>query len=410
MKSLVNKILLVLVIFNISLSASGISLVSAATIISEDYYDKNGDPVVDINSDARGTGQGFDIDTTSGNDNAFDLKQPSIDDFDYEKDYAIEYAGGKVEEIFVNYIDSEIPCFKNIYESTKYLSGITYDLSDSTLLNFIDTVADDELVNNFREMAERTPWLAKEIQNFDDTFNYFAEKLSGAKEAIKDLWKKWNDNINPEKDDGEQEDDKPQKGKDKTKEDATNNRKPGNDPAVKKPNIYFYGFDEELTVTFESPRYLLDTIPTYTDNWKVTASPDGTLVDENGNSYRYLFYEVSTQKFYYQTECGFALPAERRVECFNELLDGYGFTSEEKEDFIEFWCEELELEVDYIMYPQYTETIDKAYPMSVSTSPDTYIRIWFVFKEDAGQGYVEEEVVPFERVGKTMFEWGGMIF
>lgn len=196
----------------------------------------------------------------------------------------------------------------------------------------------------------------------------------------------------------------------RTLKNCKENSKTGNSTENKKPNIYFYGFDGELTLDFEAPQYLKDTIPEYDDGWEVNALPDGTLLDEHNNAYQYLFYEFYTQKSYYQTECGFSVPAEQRATRFKELLDEYGFTTEERDDFIEFWTKELEAGVDYIMYPQYTETADLAYPVTVTPKPDTSIRIWFVFMRDHGQEYTQEEIVPFERIGKTMFEWGGMVF
>ena len=59
-----------------------------------------------------------------------------------------------------------------------------------------------------------------------------------------------------------------------------------------KPVIYLYpetetevnvqlGFDGELTCTY----------PAYRDGWTVTAQPDGTLTDEGGQTYNYLYWE-----------------------------------------------------------------------------------------------------------------------
>ena len=36
---------------------------------------------------------------------------------------------------------------------------------------------------------------------------------------------------------------------------------------------------------------LTATYPAYEDGWRVTAEPDGTLYDENGDEYSYLFWE-----------------------------------------------------------------------------------------------------------------------
>ena len=70
----------------------------------------------------------------------------------------------------------------------------------------------------------------------------------------------------------------------------------------------------------------------------------------------------------------------------------------------------LEADKDYIMYPQYTETVDKAMEVNITQAPENIVRIWFVFEEYDGQEYEEEVIVPFTREGYTVVEWGGMVF
>ena len=253
-----------------------------------------------------------------------------------------------------------------------------YDTSNSAIFRFLRTlgVNTDDLENALGPNS----YAKEEMENFDSVWNYVVKKL-GVERAIDWFFKMLESWF-----------------------------KPGNSTEAYKPNIYFYGFEGKLEVDFEAPQYLKSTIPEYEEGWNVVAEPKGTLKDEYGNTYEYLFYECYTEEEYYQTEKGFALPAGERVETFTEILDAYGFTEEEKEDFIEFWTVKLEAGVDYIMYPQYTETIDISYPIKVTPEPDTYVRLWFAFVENKGQGYTEETIEPFERVGKTMFEWGGLIF
>ncbi|MFR5640342.1 MAG: hypothetical protein ACLUDF_04555, partial [Butyricicoccus sp.] len=59
-----------------------------------------------------------------------------------------------------------------------------------------------------------------------------------------------------------------------------------------KPVIYLYPEQETtVSVSLDYTGTLTATYPAYEDGWRVTAEPDGTLYDENGNEYSYLFWE-----------------------------------------------------------------------------------------------------------------------
>lgn len=55
-----------------------------------------------------------------------------------------------------------------------------------------------------------------------------------------------------------------------------------------------------------------------------------------------------------------------------ELLTSYGFNEKETKDFIEFWDNKLEKDKDYIMYPQYTGTVNKAMPIRINPVPKNF--------------------------------------
>ena len=62
--------------------------------------------------------------------------------------------------------------------------------------------------------------------------------------------------------------------------------------AVEKPVIYLYPEQETtVSVSLDYAGTLTATYPAYEDGWTVTAEPDGTLYDESGNEYSYLFWE-----------------------------------------------------------------------------------------------------------------------
>lgn len=179
-----------------------------------------------------------------------------------------------------------------------------------------------------------------------------------------------------------------------------------------KPNIYIYGADgQTVRVIMQTPGLIVKSIPEYDriSGWQVQAQNDGLLTDAAGDSYDFLFYESMTERTLFDREDGFYISAQNRTAQWEEILSAYGFSGQEISDFIEFWDAKLEKE-DYIMYPQYTETVDEAMPVEIIPAPEHLIRMWFGFELYDGQQYQEAEILPFDRTGYTVVEWGGMIF
>ena len=183
---------------------------------------------------------------------------------------------------------------------------------------------------------------------------------------------------------------------------------------VMKPNIYVYSQEKrDVSVVFGEPELLTVTIPEYGDGWQVTADAAGLLTDASGESYEFLFYESVSEPFFFETEEGWQIPADARQERFEEILAGLGFQEREIDDFTEFWTEKLEPDTDYLMYPQGTERVDLAMPVTVTEEPECLERIWFVFVEDRGQGAEEPSGYELTRGGEDctyyVLEWGGLI-
>lgn len=181
-----------------------------------------------------------------------------------------------------------------------------------------------------------------------------------------------------------------------------------NNVSCYKPNIYLYPESPtEMSLRFGHPTALSVTDPLYPrEGWTVTACPDGTLY-EDGAEYGFLFYEAVTSDRYYQTREGYLIPAEDRAGTFASILEGYGLNEKEISDFNDYWCERLEPGWDYAMYPQLTETVDEAMPLSVSPAPDTILRIWFAFVRNETPA-VQAESQALVRTGVTLVEWGGL--
>ncbi len=175
---------------------------------------------------------------------------------------------------------------------------------------------------------------------------------------------------------------------------------------VLKPNIYLYPEETQvMEVMFRCPWQLTTVIPDYSGSWEVTAEPDGTL----DGVYGFLFYEALVQPVFFQTEEGWKLVADSREETFEAILDLYGFNSQEKKDFIEFWQSKLDPDTEYIMYPQETAVIDRVMPIDVDPKPASAYRIWFYFIPDEGLNVPEpEDTETILRNSTTLVEWGGM--
>ena len=183
---------------------------------------------------------------------------------------------------------------------------------------------------------------------------------------------------------------------------------------VYKPNIYIYSQEKrEVTVVFDEPELLTAAIPEYEGCWQVTADADGRLADVSGEVYDYLFYESVTEAFLFETEAGWRIPADGREECFEKILSELGFRENETADFTEFWTEKLEPDTDYLMYPQGTERVDLAMPVTITEEPECLERIWFVFVEDDGQSVEEPAGYELTRGGEEcryyVLEWGGLV-
>ena len=190
--------------------------------------------------------------------------------------------------------------------------------------------------------------------------------------------------------------------------------KPASGVSVYKPNIYIYddSLDADQTrklhIDFIRPNRLLKTIPEYDpdDGWDVLVSKDGRLTLDD-NTYDYLFYESRTDLCGIQTEFGFRISSEDRRDMLSDAIGGYGFTDREKEDFLDFWCDKLEPDTDYVMYPQETYLVDMMMPLNLSDKPDNIRRIWYAFAPDTGQTVEQLNAEHIARGGLTIVEWGG---
>ena len=87
-------------------------------------------------------------------------------------------------------------------------------------------------------------------------------------------------------------------------------REPKEEVSDEKPVIYLYPEQEtDVRVTLDLAGELTCAYPAYSDGWSVRAAPDGTLTDEDGQTYRYLYWE-GTSAVDYDFSTGFCVSGE----------------------------------------------------------------------------------------------------
>ena len=174
-----------------------------------------------------------------------------------------------------------------------------------------------------------------------------------------------------------------------------------------KPVLYLY----PETVTDVSVKLVYDghltcTYPSYRDGWHVTASPDGTLTDESGQMYNYLYWEGETD-VQYDLSSGFCVKGEDTAAFLEDALRELGLNRREANEFIVFWLPRMQ-DNPYNIIAFQGETYTESAKLEVTPSPDTLIRVFMVYKPSAE--YVQTEPQKLSapaRDGFTVIEWGG---
>lgn len=184
-------------------------------------------------------------------------------------------------------------------------------------------------------------------------------------------------------------------------------------PETAKPVIYLYPEQEtkvNVQLTFNGT--LTSTYPTLPpEGWSVTAQPGGTLTDEEGRSYRYLFWE-GVANVDWKQDSGFLVKAEDAREFLEQSLTQLGLNELEQNDFITYWLPKLEKNGESFVTFAAEQYTDNAI-LTVTPQPDSVLRVqMLISKVDdsnraAFQKLPEQELPRFEREGFVLVEWGG---
>ena len=119
-------------------------------------------------------------------------------------------------------------------------------------------------------------------------------------------------------------------------------REPKEEVSNEKPVIYLYPEQEtDVRVTLDLAGELTCAYPAYGDGWSVRAAPDGTLTDESGQTYRYLYWE-GTSGTDYDFSTGFCVSGEDTAAFLENALTQLGLNREEANEFIIYWLPQMQ--------------------------------------------------------------------
>ena len=148
------------------------------------------------------------------------------------------------------------------------------------------------------------------------------------------------------------------------------------------------------------------------EGWTVTAQPDGTLTDEEGRSYRYLFWE-GVANVDWKQDSGFLVKAEDAREFLEESLTQLGLNELEQNDFINLLAAQAGEKPGRALSPSPRSSTPTTPSSPSPRSPDSVLRVqMLISKVDdsnraAFQKLPEQELPRFEREGFVLVEWGG---
>ena len=177
--------------------------------------------------------------------------------------------------------------------------------------------------------------------------------------------------------------------------------------AEEKPVIYLYPETEtRVTVKLDLSGELTCAYPAYDGGWTVTAAPDGTLTDEHGRTYNYLYWEGEVANEFDFSK-GFCVAGSDTAAFLEDALDRLGLTRREANEFLVYWLPRMQ-DNPYNLIAFQQEAYTESAKLTVSPQPDSVLRVFMAWKPLARPVDIPAQILPgFERRGFTLVEWGG---
>ena len=175
---------------------------------------------------------------------------------------------------------------------------------------------------------------------------------------------------------------------------------------VRKPNMYIYpqeNINLDVSINFPNGGSIITSVPEYNNGWHIAVDSTGLI----NKKYRFLFYESDIPNLC-QFEKGWIVNKDDLPDFFLNNLKKTGFSEDEINDFLDYWIPKLNSSPNYVIYPQYSDEIEKMIQLHFSIKPDNIIRLFYEIKKmSTPEISVKEPKIPaFSRNGFTVVEWG----
>ena len=176
-----------------------------------------------------------------------------------------------------------------------------------------------------------------------------------------------------------------------------------------KPVLYLYPEQKtDVTVKLKLKNSKFScTYPDYNKGWKVTAYPNGTLINQaDKKEYSYLYWELSGN-MQFDFSKGFLVAGKDTAAFLQKTLSQMGLTPKEYNEFIVYWLPRMQNN-PYNLISFQTKAYTDNVKLDISPKPDSVLRVAMAYKPLDKPVNVKPQTFPtFERKGFTVVEWGG---
>lgn len=176
-----------------------------------------------------------------------------------------------------------------------------------------------------------------------------------------------------------------------------------------KPVVYLYPETEmSCSVKLDLQGKLTCTYPDYgRDGWRdFVASPDGTLTFADGRQFYCLYWEGALNAKWDFSQ-GYCVKGSETASFLADTLLRMGLTFREANEFIVYWLPLMQ-DNPYNVITFQGEAYEQAAQLKIDPKPDSVLRIFMAWRPSLSPVAIEAPtLVPFERKGFTVVEWGG---
>lgn len=179
-----------------------------------------------------------------------------------------------------------------------------------------------------------------------------------------------------------------------------------------KPVIYLYPtVKQDVQVILNYKGVLKHTYPKYSNQgWTVTAEPNGTLWDKNGQEYYALFWEGTPYQLIIPQD-GFVVSGKESAAFLEEKLAYLGLNRREANEFIMYWLPRLEgnpYNLIHFAGEQYLEQAE----LIITPKPESMIRVMMLTQPlNSKLNFPLQDLSSLKKIRKgfTIVEWGGSV-